>query len=382
MQKEEYLSTKTQAFFIELDQKLSDPRDNRGKRHNLAFVMCGVLLGIMAGRAQVSSIHRYIRHKIVWLRKITGQDTANPVSRAQLPRILAVVNWAQLNEISEKYFGFTIGRTASSEWYAIDGKTLRGTDGANERIVTAVGHTSRQTQGHRGFGGEKEEERGAVRTLLHETGLEQQRVTMDALHLVPKTTAQINQAGGKFIVQVKNNQPTLYTLAQTVELAEQPLGRMVTTNVGHGRQEKRQATLFDVSAQAFALRWQTSHFQTLIVMNRLRTEISKQKTTSENSYYLSNVAVSSTDENLQKNLMTAVRQHWGVESENWIRDVTFGEDGVKTKNKNQAQVMAGLRTLSLQLFRKAKVRNFRAALERFADCPDKFETFLLKVGFL
>ena len=386
MLKEQELPMETEAFFEELDKKLFDPRDNRGKRHNLAFVVCGVLLAIMVGRAKVSSIHRYLQHKITWLREITGQEPASPISRAHLPRVLTKVDWGQLNEVSEKYFGFTVEHTASGEWYAVDGKTLRGTtkseDKQGERIVTAVGHTSRQTQGHRGFGGEKEAERTAVRTLLHETGLEKKRVTLDALHLVPKTTTQINQADGQFIIQVKDNQPNLCALSQTVAVAEQPLGTWVTMNTGHGREEVRQATLFDVSAQAFAPRWQTSRFQTLIVIDRQRTEVRKQKTSTETSYYLANVAVSPTNETQQKDLMTAVRGHWGVESENWIRDVTFGEDGVKTKDGHQAQVMAGLRTLSLRLFRKAKLGNFQAALDRFADCPDKFEIFLCKVGFL
>lgn len=386
MLKEQELHLKTPAFFEELDSKLVDSRDNRGKRHNLAFVVCGVVLATMVGRAKVSSIHRYIQHKIAWLRAITGQEHAVPISRAHLPRVLSDVDWEQLNEVSEKHFGFTVERTAGGEWYAVDGKTLRGTTDAEnkqgERIVTAVGHTSRQTQGHRGFGGEKGEERAAVRTLLQETGLDKKRVTLDALHLDPKTTTQINQAGGQFIIQAKNNQATLCATLQTVAVEKQPLGVWLTTNKGHGRWEVRQATLFDISTQAFAPRWQASHFRTLIVMNRQRTELRKQKTSSETRYYLSNAAVEAENEPQQKDLMLAIRGHWGVESENWIRDVTFGEDEVKTKDGRQAQVMAGLRTLSLRLFRKAKLGNFQAALERFADCPDKFEAFLRKVGFL
>ncbi len=72
-----------------------------------------------------------------------------------------------------------------------------------------------------------------------------------------------------------------------------------------------------------------------------------------------------------RELARAVREHWSVESENWIRDVTFKEDKIKTKSGNQAQIMGGLRSLAVRLLRKAKVKNFQVAIETFADCADK-----------
>ena len=81
-------------------------------------------------------------------------------------------------------------------------------------------------------------------------------------------------------------------------------------------------------------------------------------------------------------LTRAIREHWHVESENWIRDVTFNEDYVKTTSPNQGQVMGCLRSLAVRLLRRFKVANFQAALEDFADCPSKFEAFLRQVKFL
>jgi len=72
----------------------------------------------------------------------------------------------------------------------------------------------------------------------------------------------------------------------------------------------------------------------------------------------------------------------GIEAGNYIRDVSFQEDKVKTKHGNQAQVLASFRTLAIQLFRQAGFVNFKEALETFADCPDLFETFLIQYGFL
>ncbi|MDD5276895.1 MAG: hypothetical protein PHR16_12540 [Methylovulum sp.] len=63
----------------------------------------------------------------------------------------------------------------------------------------------------------------------------------------------------------------------------------------------------------------------------------------------------------------AIRCHWGVESNNWIRDVTFNEGHIKTKAGHQAQIMALLRGLAIELIRKTSPKNFQAAIENFAE---------------
>jgi len=62
--------------------------------------------------------------------------------------------------------------------------------------------------------------------------------------------------------------------------------------------------------------------------------------------------------------------------------VTFNEDKVRIKKKNQAHIMGRLRDFALQLLRKASIPNFQAALESFSDLPDSKETFLRQVKFL
>ncbi len=71
-----------------------------------------------------------------------------------------------------------------------------------------------------------------------------------------------------------------------------------------------------------------------------------------------------------------------MEADNYIRDVTFCEDDVKTKNGNQGHVLASLRTLAIGFLRKANLTNFRAALDDFADNTQLFKDFLQQVNFL
>ena len=56
--------------------------------------------------------------------------------------------------------------------------------------------------------GDKTSEIPVVRELLKDSGLEKQKVSLDAHHFNPATTAQIHQAGGLYLTQAKENQAT------------------------------------------------------------------------------------------------------------------------------------------------------------------------------
>jgi predicted transposase YbfD/YdcC len=267
-------------------ETILDPRDNRGKRHRLPFVLAAVSLAIMAGRSSASGIQRYIQNRIDWLRDITQRPQARPISRAQLPRILAVVDWQELSTVTEGHFGVRLEKNEHDEWTAIDGKTLRGTDHHEERTLLAVTHTTRTIQAQRPMTGPKDSEITAARDLLRETGLDEGKVTLDALHFNPKTTRQIYLAGGVYVIQVKDNQPELK--AQLIQWAArvQPLGQISTSEKAHGRLETRQGTFVALAGLTVDPRWAESGFQTLVVMERQTVEVASQKRSAETSYYV------------------------------------------------------------------------------------------------
>jgi predicted transposase YbfD/YdcC len=374
------------ATFIKDLGNLSDPRDNRGKRLDLAFTVGSAALGILSGRSKVSSIHRYMENRADWIRKTIEKPKAKIVSRAHLPRMLKIVDLAELNDIVEIHFGVRLEVDDRDEWSAIDGKTLRGTTNAKnkqgERTLLATTHTERNILAQRPMSGPKSSEITAARELLREIGLEKKKVTLDALHLNPTTTSQINLAGGIYIIQAKDNQKELKKQFEHLFASETPLGIVSTTEQGHGRYEARKGIFIDLEKVDFDDRWKDSGFQTLIVMDRQTIRMARQKVSSETSYYVSNQKADAAQHGKQSNLFHAIRRHWGIESDNWIRDVTLGEDQVKTKHDNQAHVMACLRTLAMHLLRKIDSKNFQATIETFSDCPDRFETFLHQTGFV
>lgn len=84
--------------------------------------------------------------------------------------------------------------------FALDGKELRGsiqTDHTRgEACVSALAHDSQEIANQAYYNGTKESERPTVRQLLNETGLYNQKLTLDALHLIPLTIEAIHGAVG------------------------------------------------------------------------------------------------------------------------------------------------------------------------------------------
>jgi predicted transposase YbfD/YdcC len=259
------------------------------------------------------------------------------------------LDWGELNKVIAVHFGAQVELGANHDWVAIDGKTLRGTLGEKQAMVFAVSHKRRTLLAQKPMEGSKASEIAVVRTLLQESGLEAHKVTLDAHHCNPTTTAQIHQGGGQYVIQVKQNQPILFKQCQDLAATARPRIGHTESEKGHGRLTTRQGQCFAMAGVPLATRWRASGLHTLVVMQRETTTLTTQKTTSETAYYISNQELSGHLQAQAQELTGAIRQHWHVESDNWIRDVTFDEDHVKTKAANQAQVMSCLRSLALHL---------------------------------
>jgi predicted transposase YbfD/YdcC len=367
----------TVTFFAAL-QHLPDPRDNRGKRHDLAFVLCGVVLAIMVGRSRVSAIHRFLCNRFAWLRATTQVAGARCISRAHLPRLLARVDWEALNTLILTHLGVRLESGAEGEWIAVDGKALRGSPG--EQVLLARTHQRGHILAQRPLGGPKHSEVTAVRTLLAQPQLYGRKVTLDAAHCNPTTTAQIHQAQGSYLVQVKANQPTLFAAVQTLATTAAPLGTCQSVDKAHGRLETRTATFFSLAPLSLPTRWQPCGLHSVVQMERTTEQLATGKRSQAVAYYVTDQPV--TTSAVQTELFTAIRGHWGCEADHWIRDVTLHEDLVPVQQSTQAHVLATLRTLVLGLFRRAGVSNLRALLDTLADSPTRFTQLLRQVGFL
>ena len=83
--------------FVNALNALPDLRDNRGKRHSPTFLVATVVFATLVGRSKVSGLHRYMTNKIEWLREVTGNKDATPISRVHLPGMSANLDWLALS---------------------------------------------------------------------------------------------------------------------------------------------------------------------------------------------------------------------------------------------------------------------------------------------
>jgi len=380
-----YSGEQMDGFVGLLKNDLPDQRDNRGKRHSLVFVIVGFVLATLVGRQTLSGIHRFIANRVDWLGELTQIEAAQPISRAHLPRLLGRLDWPVLNGLINRCFGVRMECDGPQQWVAVDGKALRGTldAGDKQNVILAVSHDTRETMAQARQSGDKSSEIPEARTLLKDSGLEKQKVSLDAHHFNPATLGQIHQAGGIYLAQAKENQPVFLQQCQALRTESAALAAAVGHEKSHGRVTTRCAQRFSLSSLTLDSRWNDSGLSALMVVERETFDVRTKKTSFDTAYYASNaVAEASTAGLLAGELAQAVRRHWGVESNNWIRDVTFKEDGVKTKAGNQAQVMGLLRGLAIELIRKTMPKNFQAAIDTFADSAQALESMLLQVKFL
>ena len=105
---------------------MTDPRDNRGKRHDLHFVLFGVLLATMAGKVLVAEIHRFLVRHHRFLCALLEIEEAYSVSDPQLRRLLTLVDEQVYQHFHARYFGWQASSLPVGSWISFDGKELRG----------------------------------------------------------------------------------------------------------------------------------------------------------------------------------------------------------------------------------------------------------------
>lgn len=397
-----------QNYFSHLEDHLPDHRDNRGKRHNLWFVCTCATIAIMNGRVTPSAIQRYIKNRFKDLCIVIGYEAHAPVSCSQLWRIFGELDWAAWNTSNESFFGKTIYKdvdeSGQESWKATDGKELRGSiESGHKRgtnVVRVLEHGSGRVLAQSYYDGSKDSEKNVVRAFLSDQ-LKGQKITMDALHDDPKTLELIHKNKGKYIVQVKDNQRTMKEELEAVPRYLSVKDAVKTCDKGHGRAESRHYKCYELSHPLFQEgleeRWKNCGVKTLIRVHRRFTYLKTGKVEEQTSVYISNdtygelLEVERTFANTYTPLgkypksrewANAIRQHWEIESDHQVRDVTFREDFLKSKVKNMQKTMAVCLSAVVMLFREIGVTNFKAATEEFSDIPYLFFEKLRKIQFL
>ena len=230
--------------------QLTDPRDPRGVRHGFTAILGIAVCAVLTGARSFVAISEWSADLPVKVRVRLGIGRRCPCETT-IRRVLQRVDAERFDEVVS---GWLAGRqpvtaspaAATSEppkaprAVAIDGKTVRGARGVDDRaphlplpsIMTPVSCWDRPRWA------KETNEINAFASPLDTFDINGTLVTADALHTQTKHALYLRSRGAHYLLTVKGNQPTLHR-----ELTKLPWKQVptvdVTTGKGHGRVETR-----------------------------------------------------------------------------------------------------------------------------------------------
>ena len=175
--------------------------------------------------------------------------------------------------------------------------------------------------------------------------LKHRTVTADALHCHRKFAAAVLERGGDYVLALKQNQSKMFTAV--VRCFARSGTRSVAERLEpstHDRREWRRATV--IRDASFAA---THKFPGVVALGRITSRRRPNGGRAERPvvhYYLLSKWIPA------RTFLRVVRSHWAIENQlHWTLDVTFGEDGSRTRKDNGPENLAILRRLCLNILR-------------------------------
>jgi predicted transposase YbfD/YdcC len=268
---------------------------------------------------------------------------------------------------------------------SIDGKTLRGTLSAGQThgvhllavYLPGEGLVLAQVEV-----ANKENEIPATPRVLEMVDLRGKIVTADALLTQRKIAIQIVEAGGEYVLPVKENQPQLLTDIQTLFAGEscvkgfspgvQGFRTAEKIEKGHGRIEKRVLTASDELKGYDGWPYVAQVFK----LEREFQQGNTGKLTQKVVYGITSLTAQEAD---AARLLEITRSHWGIEAGlHYRRDVTLHEDRGRIHQGHGAHMMAVINNVVLGLFARLGYSNVVEARRHFAAHFDEAVNLVLQ----
>lgn len=261
----------------------------------------------------------------------------------------------------------------------IDGKGIHGTSIAGKQGNTCLTILSAWVSEYQlvlaqEAVSEKSNEITAIPKLLEQLELRGTTVTIDAIACQKNIAAQIADAGGTYILAVKENQGTLFReIKGYFDKKVNAPDFDKQFDFGHGRIETRTCYLStDLTTIHVASLWKG--LTNIIKVIARREFKNKDKVEQKDRYYISNGSLS------PQKVNQCIRNHWGIENQlHWQLDVTFKEDANSVSNRTIAQNFNTLRKLALQILQQDKKHPIsKKSKRKKAAWNDQYLLFLLQ----
>lgn len=367
--------------------KIADHRRDEGKRYPLKYVLLFSVLAVLSGATSYRKIQRFMKAHRKRLNEFFGSEWKRAPAHTSIRSILKGVEPKEIEQAFRNHSKELLGTEPISDTLkaiAIDGKVLRGSfdrfqDQKAAQILSAFCQNEHLILGHLPVS-TKTNEIPVAQQLIEELGLNGCVYTLDALHCQKKTFDAVLKQDAQIVVQIKDNQPTLFKAAKRVETDSKLLDQASEHDIGkRNRIEIRDVKVFDaasVLANSPELKDWSERIVAIIQVYRntdcFDTKTGNWKNRSETSYYAASHLHSA------GTFAQLIRNHWGTENRNhYVRDVTLGEDA--SRIRCNPGIFARLRSFTLNILRKNKISNVSEALYDNALC---FDNLIAYVGVL
>lgn len=346
----------TVESLLPLFELVEDPRMDRTKGYPLSEILFLVLSAVVSGVNFLTEIEKFGEAKLDWFRKFMPYENGIP-SHDTIGRVLGLIDPDALERMFQAWM--EAAASAMEDVIAVDGKTLRGAikrgnDRSFVHMVSAFASTNAVVLGQVRTS-EKSNEISAIPQLLETLHLKGNVVTIDAIGCQTRIARQIAQAGGDFVIAVKDNQPTLHAdvidAFREVDSAETGAFHsqcVVEGKKAHGREERRECHILraqDLLEQPD--KW--TDVKSLVRVVARRTVGNKESEVSER-YFISSISELSADRAL-----AITRAHWAIENQlHWSLDVAFREDDCRIYAENAAENLVVVRHVALNMLRSVQ----------------------------
>ena len=332
-----------------------EPRRRHGARHRIAVVLALAVAAVMAGADSVTAIAEWAGDLPAEVLEALGarcdrQGRLQPPSPSTFRRVLRKLDGQALAAAFGAWLAAQVLAglpDASSLVIALDGKTVRGARGKDEKapdLLAAMVTGARAVIAQKDINA-KTNEITQVRPLLDDIGIAGALVTADALH-VQKDTARYlveDKKADYLFTAVKDNQPSLFAELDALDWENTPVTHVMRDR-GHGRHETRTIQVlpapdgpFPHAVQAFLIERYvrdpgTGDPRSAVAALGITSRAAARGGTSEA-------------------LALAARGHWEIEALHHVRDVTMNEDAQRLRAGTSAQVTASLRNTAIAALR-------------------------------
>lgn len=339
--------------FMELD----DPRRDQTKHHKLLDIIAIAICAIVGGADHWTEMESFGKANHEWFKSFLELPNGIP-SHDTFRRVFILMDPEQFKKCFLSWVQ-SISKVTEGEVIAIDGKQLRRSHDktAGQKAIYMV--SAWATKNHLVLGQQKVDKKSneitAIPRLLEVLEISGCIITIDAMGCQKEIAKQIRKKEADYVLALKGNHKNLFNDVKNVfknffdkSLTEINVSYEKTSEVGHGRREKREC--WTISTEEIKDLLRSKGWKDLKTIVCIKSErVLKNKKEEKTRYF-----ISSLNSNAKKHLQT-VRSHWGIENSlHWVLDMSFREDESRVRTGNSPENFAILRHFALNFLKQEK----------------------------